>query len=312
MHGTFPKQLSKPVSELSLALRSCVSAFGACTVFSFVINLLMLASPIYMLQVYDRVLTTGHVETLIMLTLIVAIALAIMCALDTLRTVVTIRIGCWLSDRLGPVYLACGVRGRLKGDAYGAQSFRDISQIQSFIATQGLTAILDFPWVPLFVALIWILHPLLGVVAVSSAVVLFVLSITNELATRKVSESANKAQIEAIRLADAAIRNAEVVHAMGMLSVMTGRWATLNRAVINGLRRSGEVGGAVVATTKFVRFFCPGRDPWSRCLARPPVRTHGRQHDRSLDSAWPRTRPSRNCNGCLAKFHGRALCLSPS
>jgi ATP-binding cassette, subfamily C, type I secretion system permease/ATPase len=255
MHGTFSNKQSMQATELKTALRTCISAFGACAVFSFVINILMLTLPIYMLQVYDRVLTTGHVDTLIMLTLIVTIALAVMCALDTLRTVVTIRIGCWLSDRLGPVFLSCGVRGRLKGNAYGAQSFQDISQIQNFIATQGLSAFLDFPWVPLFVALIWMLHPLLGVVAVSSAVVLFVLSIANELATRKVSLSANKAQIEAIRLADAAIRNAEVVHAMGMLSVMTGRWATLNRAVIDGLRRGGEVGGAVVAITKFVRLF---------------------------------------------------------
>jgi PrtD family type I secretion system ABC transporter len=232
-----------------------MSALGACVVFSFVINILMLASPIYMLQVYDRVLTTGHVETLFMLTLMTTIALAVMCALDTVRTVVTIRIGCWLNDRLGPVFLACGVRGRLKGDAYGAQSFQDLTQIQNFIATQGLTAFLDFPWVPLFVVLIWMLHPLLGVVAVSSAAVLFILSIANELATRKASEAANKAQIEAIRLADAAIRNAEVVHAMGMVPTMTGRWAHLNRAVIDGLRRGGEIGGAVLATTKFVRFF---------------------------------------------------------
>jgi ABC-type protease/lipase transport system fused ATPase/permease subunit len=197
MHGTFPNKRSMQASELDSALRSCISAFGACTLFSFVINILMLASPIYMLQVYDRVLTTGHVDTLIMITLVTTIALAVMCALDTLRTVITIRIGCWLSDRIGPIYLACGVRGRLKGDACGAQSFQDINQIQSFIATQGLTAFLDFPWVPLFVALIWMLHPLLGVVAVLSAVALFVLSIANELATRKVSRSANKAQIEA-------------------------------------------------------------------------------------------------------------------
>jgi ATP-binding cassette, subfamily C, type I secretion system permease/ATPase len=255
MHGTFPNKRSMQASELNSALRSCISAFGACTLFSFVINILMLASPIYMLQVYDRVLTTGHVDTLIMITLVTTIALAVMCALDTLRTVITIRIGCWLSDRIGPIFLACGVRGRLKGDAYGAQSFQDINQIQSFIATQGLTAFLDFPWVPLFVALIWMLHPLLGVVAVLSAVALFVLSIANELATRKVSRSANKAQIEAIRLADAAIRNAEVVHAMGMLSMMTDRWGSLNRAVIDGLRRGGEVGGAVLAITKFVRLF---------------------------------------------------------
>ncbi|HZP68716.1 MAG TPA: type I secretion system permease/ATPase [Pseudolabrys sp.] len=257
MHGTFSdqKRQSLQTSELSTALRSCISAFGACALFSFVINVLMLASPIYMLQVYDRVLTTGHVDTLIMITLIVTVALAVMCALDTLRTIITIRIGCWLNDRLGPIYLACGVRGRLKGDPYGAQSFQDISQIQSFISTQGLTAFLDFPWAPLFIALIWMLHPLLGVVAVSSAVVLFLLSLANELTTRRVSETASKAQIEAIRLGDAAIRNAEVVHAMGMLPAMTGRWASLNQVVVDGLRRGGEIGGVVLAMTKFVRFF---------------------------------------------------------
>ena len=255
MHGTFSNQRSIQANELNSALRTCLSAFGACVMFSFVINILMLASPIYMLQVYDRVLTTGHVDTLIMITLVTTIALAVMCALDTLRTVITIRIGCWLSDQLGPIFLACGVRGRLKGDGYGAQSFQDINQIQSFIATQGLTAFLDFPWVPLFVALIWMLHPLLGLVAVLSAVTLFILSIANELSTRKASQSANRTQIEAVRLADAAIRNAEVVQAMGMLSMMTDRWGSLNRTVIDGLRRGGEVGGAVLAITKFVRLF---------------------------------------------------------
>jgi len=257
MHGTFSTQNWRSVetSELNTTLRCCISAFGTCAAFSFVINVLMLVSPIYMLQVYDRVLTSGHVDTLIMITLIVTIALAVMCGLDTLRTIITIRIGCWLNDQLGPAFLSCGVRGRLKGDPYGAQSFQDIGQIQNFIATQGLSAFFDFPWVPLFVALIWMLHPTLGLVAVSSALVLFVLSIANEFATRKATESASKAQIEATRLADAAIRNAEVVHSMGMLSAMTARWASLNTAVVDGLRRGGEIGGGVLAITKFVRFF---------------------------------------------------------
>ena len=105
--------------------------------FSLAINVLMLTLPVYMLQVYDRVLTTGRVETLVMLTLIATIALAVMCALDALRTAITIRVGCWLNEQLGPAYLACAVRGRLKGDLSGAEPLRDISQIQNFIATQG-------------------------------------------------------------------------------------------------------------------------------------------------------------------------------
>ena len=242
-------------TELARAVRASRSAFATCAVFSLVINLLMLASPIYMLQVYDRVLTTGRPETLVMLTLMATVALAVMCALDALRASMTIRIGCWLNERLGPAYLACAVRGRLKGEVSGAEPLRDIAQVQSFIATQGLTAFFDAPWVPIFVGLIWILHPTLGAVAVAAAVLLFVLSIANELATRKANEVANRRQIEANLLADATIRNAEIVQAMHMLPAMTERWAAVNATVLDGLRRSGDVGGFVLAATKFVRFF---------------------------------------------------------
>jgi PrtD family type I secretion system ABC transporter len=246
---------SSDPTELERAVKACRSAFATCALFSLVINLLMLVSPIYMLQVYDRVLTTGRIETLVMLTLIATLALAVMCALDALRTAVTIRVGCWLNERLGPAYLACAVRGRLKGDSSGVEHLRDISQLQNFVATQGLTAFFDAPWVPIFVGLIWILHPMLGVVALSAAVVLFVLSIANEFATRKATETANKKQIEATALADATIRNAEIVQAMHMLPAMTARWSAVNGAVVDGLRRAGDVGGFVLATTKFVRFF---------------------------------------------------------
>jgi len=246
---------SSDPTELERAVKACRSAIATCALFSLVINLLMLVSPIYMLQVYDRVLTTGRIETLVMLTLIATIALAVMCALDALRTAVTIRVGCWLNERLGPAYLACAVRGRLKGDSSGVEHLRDISQLQNFVATQGLTAFFDAPWVPIFVALIWILHPMLGVVALSAAVVLFLLSIANEFATRKATETANKKQIEATVLADATIRNAEIVQAMHMLPAMTARWAAVNGAVVDGLRRAGDIGGFVLATTKFVRFF---------------------------------------------------------
>jgi PrtD family type I secretion system ABC transporter len=242
-------------TDLERAIVACRSAFATCALFSLVINVLMLASPIYMLQVYDRVLTTGRIETLVMLTLIATVALAVMCALDGLRTSVTIRVGCWLNERLGPTYLACAVRGRLKGDSSGVEHLRDISQIQNFIATQGLTAFFDAPWVPIFVGLIWILHPMLGAVAVSAAVVLFLLSIANEFATRKATRAANRNQIEATLLADATIRNAEVVQAMHMLPAMTDRWAAINESVLDGLLRSGDIGGFVLATTKFVRFF---------------------------------------------------------
>src|SRR5262245_66636013 len=117
-------------TELEQAIKSCGSAFAVCALFSLLINLLMLVSPIYMLQVYDRVLTTGRVETLVMLTVMATVALAVMCALDALRTSVTIRVGCWLNEQLGPAYLACPVRGRLAGEGAACQHAPRLSQIQ--------------------------------------------------------------------------------------------------------------------------------------------------------------------------------------
>src|SRR6201991_4301256 len=250
-----PDRVSSGPTDLQRAIRACRSAFRTCALFSLIINVLMIAPPIYMLQVYDRVLTTGRIETLVMLTLMAMIAIAVMSALDALRTCVTIRVGCWLNEELGPAYLACAVRGRLNGDSSGLEHLRDISQIQNFIATQGLSAFFDAPWVPIFVGLIWILHPMLGGVAIFSAVVLFLLSIANEVATRKSSATANKKQIEATLLAEATIRNAEIVQAMYMLPAMTQRWASINSTVVESLRRSGDIGGFVLATTKFVRLF---------------------------------------------------------
>src|ERR1700716_1351852 len=248
-------RVSSGPTDLQRAVRACRSAFRTCALFSLIMNVLMLAPPVYMLQVYDRVLTTGRIETLVMLTLMAMIAIAVMSALDALRTCVTIRVGCWLNEELGPAYLACAVRGRLNGDFAGLEHLRDISQIQNFIATQGLSAFFDAPWVPIFVGLIWILHPMLGGVAIFSAVVLFLLSIANEFATRKANETANRKQIEAMLLADATIRNAEIVQAMHMLPALTERWAAVNSTVLDSLRRSGDVGGFVLATTKFVRLF---------------------------------------------------------
>lgn len=246
---------NKPPTELSIAMSQCRAAFATVAAFSAIINVLMLASPIYMLQVYDRVLTTGRIETLVALTIITAVALLVMALLDSLRTSMTVRIGHWLNERLGPVYLASGIRAELKGTSVGAQPLRDLAQVQNFISTQGLTVFFDFPWVPLFVFLIWMLHPALGVIALAAAIVLLMLSVANEWATRAPTVAANLAQIRANQQAEATIRNAEVVRAMGMLPQMVRQWQGTNSSALASLQDSGERGGLLVSLTKFVRFF---------------------------------------------------------
>lgn len=242
-------------TKLEEALRHCRSAFSTVAVFSLLINLLMLASPIYMLQVYDRVLTTGHIETLIALTCIIGVALFLMSALDSVRTAITVRIGSWLTNQLGPIYLASSVEARLKGENQTAQPLRDLTQIQSFIATQGLTAFFDFPWVPLFIGLLWLLHPVLGITALVTALILLGLSVANEYATRKLNVAANFGQISAMQQAEAAVRNAEAVRAMGMLPAMIERWRAINEGAVTALQSASERSSILIALTKFTRFF---------------------------------------------------------
>ncbi len=223
--------------------------------FSFVINLLILTPSLYMMQVYDRVITTGHFETLAFLTGIAAVALLVLTTLDSLRSSVMVRVGCWLNDRLGPVFLASSIRAQLRGDTAGAQPLRDLTQIQNFIASQGLTVFFDAPWVIVFVALIWILHPVLGIIALVTALLLLCLSIINELVTRQANLKASQSQILAMRQAEAAIRNAEVVHAMGMHPAVISRWQALNGDAMEATSSASERGGIFVGATKFIRFF---------------------------------------------------------
>ena len=242
-------------NELDSVLAECRRALGLMLIFSLAINLLMLASPLYMLQVYDRVLVTGRTETLILLTLLVAAALFALGLLDSLRASLMVRVGCWMNGKLGPVLLSNGVRARVAGDPNGAQLLRDLAQIQTFVSSQGLTMFFDAPWTPIFLALIWLLHPLLGMVALASTVLLLSLSVINELVTRGATMEAAMASLAAQGAADATIRNGEVVRAMAMLPAMTERWAKSNDAALDATRRAAERGSFILGISKFLRYF---------------------------------------------------------
>lgn len=239
---------------LTEALRACRSSFAIVGLFSLVMNALMLAYPLYMLNVYDRVLGTGRVETLVMLTGMAVAALLILGVLDALRSAIMVRLGRWLNARLAPIFLASSVRARLQGDEAGAQPLRDLAVVQSFVGGSGMTFLFDLPLVPVFVALVWLLHPDLGMLAIGAAVLLFSLSFLNDLLTRKALLEANVAQIRANLQAETAIRNAEVVQAMGMLPAMVERWRSVNERTLDATQTASGRSGAIVGLTKALRF----------------------------------------------------------
>lgn len=242
-------------ADLEDARAQVRSTFVLLGLFSLAINLLMLASPLYMLQVYDRVLTTGRVETLVLVTLLAGAALLVFGLLDAIRGVITARMGTWLNGRLSPLLIAGGIRARLLGDQAGGQPLRDLALVQNFLSSQMLTNIFDAPWTPVFLLLIWMLHPLLGLFATGSVVVLIVLGIINELVTRKTTQTSTAAQLVAQAQAEMTIRNAEVVRAMGMLPNLMAKWKSSNDTGLDELLRGSQWNASILGVTKFVRYF---------------------------------------------------------
>ena len=215
--------------SMSDALRACRTAFFSLFVFSLAINVLLLASPIYMMQVYDRVLSSRSVETLVMLTAMAILAFIIMGALELVRGRVMTGMGRWLDERLGPEVLTGDIIAALRRSGWrSSQGLRDLAIYRAFLTGPGVFPIMDAPWAPLFLATLFVLHPLLGFIGTAGAIVLFSLALANEYFTRSVLRDAGAAARQSQLQADMAVRNADVVEAMGMLPALVQRWDSLN------------------------------------------------------------------------------------
>lgn len=244
----------RPDTLLDRMRRACSGAFAAIMAYSLCINLLMLTSSIYMMQVFDRVLVSRSGETLVMLTLIAVIALSTMAALDIIRTRIMQKVGGWLDDQISPVVLdmsltvALGREGRKS-----PEKLRDLSEIKAFLSGPSALPILDAPWMPVFIGFMFLLHPVLGWVSVSGAVVLLALAVLNDWITRHSSAAASAASAKSMGFADAAIQRADIVEAMGMRAGVLARWNRLNQTALAAQNMSGGRAGFLTGITKFTR-----------------------------------------------------------
>ena len=222
--------------------------------FSLAINLLLLAPPLYMLQVFDRVLASRSGETLLVLSAVTVGALVLMALLDALRSRLLGAAAVALDRRLGPLLLDGLVAraARLGGAAY-LGGLRDVATLRAFFNGQGLLALFDAPWLPLFLALVFLFHPVLGALALAGSVVMLMLAVINERVTRRPLEGAQAAARQAARFIDGSLRNAEVVSALGMVPAVTRRWARLNDGALLAQLRAGNAGGTLGGATKLVR-----------------------------------------------------------
>ncbi len=236
------------------ALRQARGIFLCVGFFSLFINALMLVGPLYMLQVYDRVLTSGSLPTLVFLT-VAAVGLILTSALlEFVRARVLVRLGGQLDGQLderlfsGLLGFALGFNGNST-----AQPLRDMETVRTFLTGPGIIAMFDAPWTPLFLAVVFMFHPLLGFVALAGAAILFLLAAISELATRKPLTEATRNSLGALQFAESTTRNAEVIEAMGMLPGLRQRWLSVHRRALAEQAKASDRAGAITAASKFVR-----------------------------------------------------------
>ncbi|MBK8176037.1 MAG: type I secretion system permease/ATPase [Rhodospirillales bacterium] len=245
----------EPINPLRAAVRECRIGTIYLALFSACINVLILTSPIYMMQVYDRVLASGKIETLIFLTLIAGIAVLVLGLLEMVRNRLMARIGQWFERRMSPDLIAASMRAAMLGAAANAQALRDLIQVRAFLGGPGSTTIFDAPWTPIFLAVIWLMHPVLGMVGLGSAVVLFGLAILNEYVSRKPLKQAAMLSIVNTQSADQAIRNADAFHAMGMLPGFLVGWMARNERALGFQLDAADWNATLVGLSKFSRIF---------------------------------------------------------
>ena len=243
-------------SPWASALALCRGALVSTGLFSFAINLLMLTGPLFMLQVYDRVLASRSIPTLIALTLLIAGLFTFMGLLEIVRSRVLARIGQRLNDALGQKTFDGVLRlGIVGGVSSQTQPLRDLDTVRQFLSGPGPLALFDMPWMPVYLAIIYLMHFDLGLLATGGAIILVVLAVLNETTTREPLAEASKRSIAAHAFADEGRRNADVVQALGMRTAMRTRWQNLHQEASTKQTRASDASGTISSASKALRMF---------------------------------------------------------
>ncbi|HUI15458.1 MAG TPA: type I secretion system permease/ATPase [Xanthobacteraceae bacterium] len=250
--------MSGPASEdiVGLELRASARRLGLVAIFSGVINLLMLSGSLYMLQVYDRVLPSRNVATLVGLSAMVLIAYAFQAYFEAARSRMLSRIGTLFDIALQKrIYLALATLPLRGAKPMAAQQpLRDLDQIRTFMSGVGPTAFLDMPWIPIFLIALFVFHPAIGLVAILGAVTIIALTVLTErrsrIAARFSMDSAGQRQV----FVDATRQNAEIIRGLGMTSRLTERWLEANERFLRQNFVAADVYANIGAIAKVVRY----------------------------------------------------------
>jgi ATP-binding cassette subfamily C protein len=256
-HASEPAQQQRDTAggELREALWSCRWALLGTVGFSFIINILMLTGAVFMLMIYDRVLPSRSVATLLSLCIIATVLFAALGLLDVIRSRLLVRAGDAIDESLAARLFGIVVQlpVRAGNRAQGLQPLRDLDTVRSFLSSPGPTALFDLPWLPFYLAVVWAFHPLLGVTALIGAILLVALTVLTEALSRKPTRETTRHVISRNGLAEACLRNAEVLAGMGFESRLGNLWRSGNDRVLLSQRRVNDIVGGLGAIARVLR-----------------------------------------------------------
>ncbi|MDB5503126.1 MAG: type secretion protein, partial [Tardiphaga sp.] len=234
---------------------ACRGAFLGVGLMSCMINLLYLTGSFFMLEVYDRVLPSRSVPTLVGLIVLAGGLYIAQGVLDLLRGRILVRVGTALDEALSPRVFQTVVRLPLTagGQQEGLQPLRDLDNVRAFLSGMGPSALFDLPWLPLYLAICFAFHTMIGITALVGALILVLLTVVTEYMTRAPAREATTLAARRSDIAAASRRNAEVVVAMGMAGRLTRRWTGANESYLAGNQRTSDVAGGLGAIAKVMR-----------------------------------------------------------
>lgn len=247
--------MDKQKSSLKEALTLCKASFVSAASFSMIINLLMLVPVIYMLQLYDRVVPTGNESTLLMLTLIMVALFVTLGVLEWVRSQILVRVSSRLETLLNTRVFNIAYRQTLYsgGQSLSSQPLDDLTALRQFLTGNGLFAFFDAPWLPFYIAVMFLFHPWYGWAAVFTAIVLMILAVINEKVTNASLSEANSKAVAGRALVNKSLRNAEVIESMGMIGRIRERWISGAYEVLGLQAVASSKAGLIAALSKIIR-----------------------------------------------------------
>ena len=247
-------KLEKRPNPLKEAIEKCKPAFRIVFVFAFVINLLMLVTPLYSLQVLDRVLRGENLMTLLMLTVVFGFIYLIYTKLQIARAFTLIKVGEWLDDELSPKIFSHSISASAtRFNPASSQLLRDFQTVKTFLTSTGINTAFDAPWSIIYIIVLFLIHPYIGFITIIGAVLVIGFAFFNAIATNKTLGEATEFNIKGMNQAEIANRNSETVEAMGMIGNVSHNWSKFNTASLKKQSTASYRNGLLSNYSKFFR-----------------------------------------------------------